>query len=102
MKCEIKDRCRGYLKNIRPPYPTTYEKKTLTTTIYETGNEICLSLLSMVISIENDIAIECKDYTEAGPPIFRDELDSCLPSDFAKLSETSGEGTSMLISTGPT
>ena len=89
------------LRNIRPPYLTIYEEKTLTTTIYETGNQICLSLLSMLISIENDITIKCKDYTEAGPPIFRDELDSCLPSDFAESSKTTGEGTSMLTLAGP-
>ena len=101
MKCEIKDRYRGDLKNIRPPYLTTYEKKTLTTTMYETGNEICLSLLSMVISTGNDITIKCKDYTDAGPPMFRDELDSCLPSDFAESSKRTGEGTSMFTLAGP-
>ena len=63
------------LRHIRPPYLTTYEKKTLTTTIYEMGNEICVSLLSMVISTGNDITIKCKDYTDAGPPIFKDELE---------------------------
>ena len=89
------------LRHIRPPYLTIYEKKTLTTTIYETGNQVCLSLLSMVISIENDITIKCKGHTDAGPSIFKDELDSCLPSDFAKLSETTGEGTLMLILAGP-
>ena len=65
------------------------------------GNEICVSLLSMVISTGSDITIKCKDYTDAGPPIFKDELEPCLSSDFAKLSETSGEGTLMLISAGP-
>ena len=102
LKCEIKDRCRTGFKKHKAPIPDNLRKKTLTTTIYKTGDEICLSLVSMIISIENDITIKCKDYTEAGPPIFRDELDSCLPSDFAKLSETTGEGTLMLISDRPT
>ena len=78
-----------------------YEEKTLTTTIYETGNQVCLSLLSMVISIESDITIKCKDYTGAGPPIFKDELESCLASDFAESSKTAGEGTLMLTLAGP-
>ena len=56
----------------------------------------------MVISTGNDITIKCKDYTDAGPPIFKDELEPCLSPDFAKLSETSGEGTLMMISAGPT